>query len=223
MSGKHAGILQITVDLATGTPLSEPISLWSGTGLKFPEAPHLYQHDGAWYLVIAEGGTERGHGISVARGPRASGPFESGPGNPVVSARSTSRPIQNTGHGDLVQTPDGGWAVVMLGMRPKGATQAFSALGRETFITPARWTADGWLEIDPVILNPRPDDVDESDAFERRTLCPPTGSPCVATRPRCRMLQARPGWCSPATDRRWTTCGRSSSAAGSGTRLSSSP
>ena len=133
--GDHAGILQITVDLATGTPLSEPISLWSGTGLKFPEAPHLYQHDGAWYLVIAEGGTERGHGISVARGPRASGPFESGPGNPVVSARSTSRPIQNTGHGDLVQTPDGGWAVVMLGMRPKGATQAFSALGRETFIT----------------------------------------------------------------------------------------
>ena len=98
--------------------------------------------------MIAEGGTERGHGISVARGP-SPGPFEGGPGNPVVSARSTSRPIQNTGHGDLVQTPDGGWAVVMLGMRPAGGTQAFAALGRETFITPARWE-DGWLEIDPV-------------------------------------------------------------------------
>ena len=105
--------------------------------------------------MIAEGGTERGHGISIARGPSPSGPFEGGPGNPVVSARSTNRPIQNTGHGDLVQTPDGGWAVVMLGMRPAGGTQAFAALGRETFITPARWV-DGWLEIDPVILAPAP-------------------------------------------------------------------
>ena len=66
--GGHGGILQITVDLESGKPLSDPLSLWSGTGLKFPEAPHLYQHDGAWYLMIAEGGTERGHGISIARG-----------------------------------------------------------------------------------------------------------------------------------------------------------
>jgi xylan 1,4-beta-xylosidase len=132
---KHGGILQITVDLETGKPLSAPRSLWSGTGLKFPEAPHLYTHDGHWYLMIAEGGTERGHGISVARGSAPDGPFEGGPGNPVVSARSTSRVVQNSGHGDLVQAPDGGWAVVMLGMRPAGGTQAFSALGRETFIT----------------------------------------------------------------------------------------
>ena len=39
----HGGILQITVDLASGKPLSAPRSLWSGTGLKFPEAPHLYR------------------------------------------------------------------------------------------------------------------------------------------------------------------------------------
>ena len=43
----------------------------------------------------------------IARGRKPSGPFEGGPDNPVVSARSTNRPIQNTGHGDLVQTPDG--------------------------------------------------------------------------------------------------------------------
>ena len=172
MTGGHKGILQVTVDLDTGSPLSEPIALWSGTGLKFPEAPHLYSHDGSWYLMIAEGGTERGHGISVARGPKPSGPFETGPGNPVVSARSTNRPIQNTGHGDLVETPDGGWAVVLLGMRPKGGTQAFSALGRETFLTPARWTADGWLEIDPVILNPRPGETVVEDDFDGAALSP---------------------------------------------------
>jgi xylan 1,4-beta-xylosidase len=169
--GGHGGILQITVDLETGKPLSQPRQLWSGTGLKFPEAPHLYRHDGSWYLMIAEGGTERGHGISVARGPAPDGPFEGGPGNPVVSARSTSRPIQNTGHGDLVQAPDGSWVVVLLGMRPAGGTQAFSALGRETFITTARWE-DGWLRIDPVELAPANDGFGFTDDFSGPTLSP---------------------------------------------------
>ena len=169
--GGHGGIRQVTVDLDTGKPLSAPRQLWSGTGLKFPEAPHLYRHDGHWYLMIAEGGTERGHGISVARGTAPDGPFEGGPGNPVVSARSTSRVVQNTGHGDLVQAPDGSWAVVMLGMRPAGATQAFSALGRETFITAARWEA-GWLAIDPVELAPRDDGFGFTDDFAGPALSP---------------------------------------------------
>jgi len=168
--GEHGGILQVTVDLSTGAVLSPPVPLWQGSGLKFPEAPHLYQHGDYWYLVIAEGGTERGHGISVARGTHPAGPFEPGPGNPILSARSTSRPIQNTGHGDLVETPDGGWAIVMLGMRPTGMTQAFSAMGRETFITDARWTADGWLEADPVLLNPRAGQFEFSDSFDGSSL-----------------------------------------------------
>ena len=174
--GEHKGILQFTVDLSSGIPLSQPISLWSGTGLKFPEAPHLYQHDGYWYLMIAEGGTERGHGISVARGEYPYGPFTEGaaaggPSNPILSARSTNRPIQNTGHGDLVETPDGGWAIVMLGMRPAGMTQAFAALGRETFITSARWE-NGWLVADPVLLNPRPGETGFTDDFTGHELGP---------------------------------------------------
>ena len=141
--GKHLGIQQVRVDLEAGKAMEEPRSLWSGTGLKFPEAPHVYQRGEHWYLMIAEGGTERGHGVSFARGPSIEGPFESHPGNPLLSARSTSRPIQNTGHADLVDTPDGGSALIMLGMRPLGATQSFSPLGRETFITDVAW-ADGW-------------------------------------------------------------------------------
>jgi len=167
----HGGILQITVDLETGKPLSAPRSLWSGTGLKFPEAPHLYRHGNYWYLMIAEGGTERGHGISVARGTAPDGPFEGGPDNPVVSARSTTRPVQCTGHGDLVQAPDGSWAVVMLGMRPGGGTQGFSALGRETFITAARFE-DGWLRIDPVELNPATQGLSYTDDFSAPLLSP---------------------------------------------------
>ncbi len=150
--GKHLGIQQVRIDLATGKKLEEPRSMWKGTGLMFPEAPHLYEIDGVWYLMIAEGGTERGHGISIARGPSPEGPFEGAPHNPILSARSTSRPVQNTGHGDLVQTPSGEWAVVCLGMRTRGMTRAFSSLGRETFASNVTWQ-DGWPIVEPIELN----------------------------------------------------------------------
>lgn len=153
-AGAHHGVQQARVDLRTGAVLEAPRSLWSGTGLKFPEAPHLYHRGRWWYLMIAEGGTERGHGVSIARGPSPTGPFTGFAGNPFLSARSTGRPIQNTGHGDLVEAPDGGTVMVLLGMRPRGMTQAFSALGRETFITTVVWR-DGWPVADPVELHPR--------------------------------------------------------------------
>jgi len=152
--GQHLGIQQVRADLAAGKALEAPRSLWSGTGLKFPEAPHLYHRGGYWYLLIAEGGTERGHSVSVARGACPEGPFEGHPANPVLSACGTSRPIQNTGHADLVDTPDGGTALVLLGVRPLGLTQSFSPLGRETFITPVSW-AGGWPQPEPVRLAPR--------------------------------------------------------------------
>ncbi|BDZ63933.1 glycoside hydrolase family 43 protein [Agromyces mangrovi Wang et al. 2018] len=150
----HLGIQQVRVDLDAHRALEEPRSLWSGTGLMFPEAPHLYEIGGRWYLMIAEGGTERGHAISIARGDAPEGPFTGAPGNPLVSARSTPRPIQNTGHGDLVEGPGGDWLCVLLGVRPRSGTRAFSALGRETFVSPVAWT-DGWPAIAPVQLDPR--------------------------------------------------------------------
>jgi xylan 1,4-beta-xylosidase len=161
--GQHLGIQQVRADLAAGKALEQARSLWSGTGLKFPEAPHLYHHGDHWYLLIAEGGTERGHGVSVARGPSPEGPFEGHPANPVLSARSTSRPIQNTGHADLIATPDGGAALVLLGMRPLGMTQSFSPLGREAFITPVSW-AGGWPQPEPVLLAPR--ETTDEEAFD---------------------------------------------------------
>jgi xylan 1,4-beta-xylosidase len=163
--GKHGGIRQVDVDLTDGRVLDGPRDLWSGTGLKFPEAPHLYRRGDGWYLMIAEGGTERGHGVSIARADNPRGPFEPGPNNPFLSARSTNRPIQNTGHGDLVETPDGRTLMVLLGMRPRGATQAFSALGRETFATEVRWQ-DGWPVADPVQLAPREGTVQRAYVFD---------------------------------------------------------
>jgi beta-xylosidase len=162
---RHLGIQQVRVDLSTGRTLEEPRSIWSGTGLMFPEAPHLYHIGDWWYLMIAEGGTERGHAVSIARSASPDGPFTGCPDNPVASARSTSRPVQNTGHGDLVVAPDGTWRMVMLGVRTTGATRSFSPLGREAFITDVRWV-DGWPVVDPIVLGddvPAPTFVDGFD------------------------------------------------------------
>ncbi|MGW4780141.1 glycoside hydrolase family 43 protein [Streptomyces filamentosus] len=149
-----AGVSQVRIDPATGRALGEPRPVWSGTpGASAPEAPHLYRIGGHWYLMIAEGGTERGHGVSIARGPAPGGPFEPCPANPILTHRGTGHPVQNTGHADLVQAPDGSWWMVLLGVRPRGGTPGWHVLGRETFLAPVTWE-DGW----PVVgeLGPEP-------------------------------------------------------------------
>ncbi|MEY4301593.1 MAG: hypothetical protein RJA30_744, partial [Actinomycetota bacterium] len=139
----HHGIQSAKIDPNTGEVLSEVIDLWEGAGLMFPEGPHLYRIGEYWYLLAAEGGTDRGHAVTIARGPSPVGPWESAPHNPVLTARSEFHTVQNVGHGDLVQTPDGAWAMVCLGVRTFGVSNGFSPLGRETFITPVAWV-DGW-------------------------------------------------------------------------------
>ena len=146
----YAGIEQVRIDPGTGQLAGQPRRIWSGTpGARFPEAPHLYRIGDYWYLLIAEGGTERGHGISIARGPAPDGPFEACPANPILSHRSTSLEIQNTGHGDLVEGPDGSWWMVFLGVRPRGGTPGWHVIGRETYLAPVTWDA-GWPVIGPV-------------------------------------------------------------------------
>jgi xylan 1,4-beta-xylosidase len=191
--GKHLGIQQVRVDLDAGKAVEEPRSLWSGTGLKFPEAPHVYHRGDQWYLMIAEGGTERGHSVSIARGDSPEGPFEGHPANPILSAKGTDRPIQNTGHADLVDTPGGGSALIMLGMRPLGATQSFSPLGRETFITEVTWV-EGWPQAEPVLLAPRESAEEEVFDFADASALDDPGWLAVRTTPAdVASLAAPPG------------------------------
>jgi beta-xylosidase len=84
------------------------------------------------------------------------GPW-SNPANPVLTAAGTENPVQNLGHADLVETPDGGTAMVLLGVRPVGFGHGFSPLGRETFLAPVRWV-DGWPHADLVSPAPTPDE-----------------------------------------------------------------
>ncbi|WP_022878447.1 glycoside hydrolase family 43 protein [Microbacterium sp. B19] len=150
-------IAQVRVDLARGIRLEDPRVIWRGTGLAHPEGPHLYRRGEWWYLLTAEGGTERGHAVCVARSRAIDGPFEAAPANPIFSRRSTGFPVQNTGHADLVERPDGSWAMVYLGVRPRGFTPGFHVLGRETFLARVAWVDDWPVVHTDDVLPTRPD------------------------------------------------------------------
>ncbi len=63
----HEGILQAVIDPATGA-LKTPLKIISGSMVgKFPEGPHLYKIGGMYYLMVAEGGTEYGHDVPIAK------------------------------------------------------------------------------------------------------------------------------------------------------------
>ena len=163
------GIRTVPVDPSSGALLGESHRVWSGTGLAAPEAPHLYRVDGWWYLLIAEGGTERGHTIAVARARTIDGEWEGAPHNPILTHRSTSNPVQNVGHGDLVQRPDGSWAIVYLGVRPRGFTPLFHTAGRETFLAGVDWV-DGWPVVDENRFEVPAVDTAFVDSFDRERL-----------------------------------------------------
>ena len=184
------------IDPVTGRVLDGPFPAWAGTGLQYPEAPHLYRIGDWWYLMIAEGGTERGHTVAMARARSPLGPYEAAPHNPIVTHRSTDRPVQSTGHADLVTAPDGKWWMVLLGTRPRGKTPAFHVLGRETFLAPVEWI-DGWPRVG-AIDDGTPAGVDPlagvaRDDFDSPSLAPEWISPRWRTDISW-SLTDRPGW-----------------------------
>lgn len=108
-----------------------------------PEAPHLYHIGDYYYLLTAEGGTEHNHCVMVARSRTIDGFYEGNPCNPVLTHRHLGweYPIENIGHADLVQTPEGRWYGVCLGVRIIGGQHM--NLGRETFLFPVQFER-GW-------------------------------------------------------------------------------
>jgi len=140
------------IDPVTGATLSPGKALWSGTGSRFPEGPHIYKKDGWYYLLISEGGTELGHKLTIARSRSIYGPYEACPANPIFTHSNVAgqnSDIQGTGHGDFFQDAEGNWWVVFLAYRRYGGD--FHHLGRETFLAPVDWEY-GW----PVINEGKP-------------------------------------------------------------------
>lgn len=144
-SNPNDGIWLCTIDPATGEQLTDSRLIWTGTGGRYVEAPHIYKKDGWYYLMCAEGGTEYGHKETIARSRDIYGPYVANPSNPILThycQAAQGRSIQGTGHADLVEAPDGSWWLVCLAFRPCDGNNHVT--GRETFLAPVDWPRNGW-------------------------------------------------------------------------------
>lgn len=146
----HHGIYLVSLDQNTFQMRGERKVIWDGaqTMAKWVEAPHIYKKDGLYYLIVAEGGTFTNHCVMMARCDTIDGEYEFCPRNPIVSHRHLplTSEISVTGHADIVETQNGEWWMVLLGIRPYEGFH-FN-LGRETFLLPVTWAEDGWLMVD---------------------------------------------------------------------------
>lgn len=133
------------LDLNTMKLVGESYALWHGAlrNVVWPEGPHIYKKDGMYYILIAEAGTGHAHAVTIARGSSLKEPFEGYNCNPILTHRHLGEeyPIVNVGHGDMVETQNGEWYMVMLASRPYGGY--YRNLGRETFLVPVEWQ-NGW-------------------------------------------------------------------------------
>jgi xylan 1,4-beta-xylosidase len=141
-------------------------NIFSGTELGLTEGPHLYKRNGWYYLLTAEGGTGLEHGCTLARSRDIWGPYELHPQKHIITAKDAPlHPIQKSGHGDIVDTPDGKPYLVFLLGRPQTQKRR-SILGRETGIAECEWREDDWLYVKggplPPIETEVPGTVDET-------------------------------------------------------------
>jgi len=138
------GIIMQEYDEETQRLIGPVFHIFEGSELGLTEGPHLYQKDGYYYLLLAEGGTEYGHAVSMARSRNITGPYELHPQNPLVSSREDPQlALQKAGHGDIFQTLDGEWYIALLVGRPLKPLGRCT-LGRETAIQKLVWEKGQW-------------------------------------------------------------------------------
>ena len=141
---KARGIFGAFINPDTGEMLEPFKPICGSCGGSSTEAPHIYFRDGWYYLILAEGGTGMGHHVCALRSRDIHGPYEQCPDNPILSHVSRKgHAIQCTGHADMIDIGDDRWMAVFLATR-KNTDIPLTTLGRETFMAPVTWTADGW-------------------------------------------------------------------------------
>ncbi|KRM12382.1 glycoside hydrolase family 43 protein [Paucilactobacillus suebicus] len=143
---KSAGILIQELYPSTLDVKGDPQVLFNGTEAKKTEAPEIYKHHGYYYLLTAEGGTEAGHQVTVARSKNVTGPYELDPQNPMLTSRDNPKlPLQNAGHASIVRDDNDNWYMAHLTTRP--LKDDVTLLGRESAIQNVYWTDDDWLRL----------------------------------------------------------------------------
>ncbi len=161
--GKHHfnGILLQEYDPAAQRLVGPVKNIYAGTELQVVEGPHLYRRKGWYYLLTAEGGTFYEHAVTLARSSAIDGPYETLPGNPLLTAwKQPTDGLQRSGHASLVETQHGDWYMAHLCGRPlewsgpnadrqNGVYENLHCpLGRETGIQRIHWRDDGWPEVE---------------------------------------------------------------------------
>jgi len=155
--GGFAGIEAQCVE--DGELVGTPQTIFTGTAIGVTEGPHLYRRNGWYYLMVAEGGTGYDHQVTMARSRVLTGPYETDPDGPMLTARhDADLELQKAGHGCLVETQTGQWYLAHLVARPYSRRGA-CVLGRETAIQQVRWV-DEWPRVPggvPTLTTPAPD------------------------------------------------------------------
>ena len=142
---RFAGIVLQEYSVTQSKLVGQRRLIFEGTPIGYTEGPHLYQRNGFYYLLTAEGGTGWGHAVTMARSRTLDGPYELHPDVHILSART--RPdveLQRAGHADIVETQAGETYLVHLCGRPL-RNRGRCTLGRETAIQKMIWSGDGWL------------------------------------------------------------------------------
>jgi beta-xylosidase len=109
------------------------------------EGPKVMEHNGYFYMNVAEGGKAgpgTSHAVVSARSRHADGPWEFSPFNPIVRTGSRDDHWLSIGHGRLVDTPDGKWYMTV-----HSYENGYRALGRQLLLLPIEWTPDGWFRV----------------------------------------------------------------------------
>lgn len=147
----HRAIRVLEFDAASDKTFGPSIMLVNG-GINLNEkpiwieGPHLYKIKGRYFLMCAEGGTSVNHREVIFGGDSPMGKFTPWSGNPILTQKhldpKRTLPITCAGHADLVQKKNGEWWSVFLACRP--INNEYENLGRETFLMPVKWSADGF-------------------------------------------------------------------------------
>ncbi|MEG0693501.1 MAG: glycoside hydrolase family 43 protein [Oscillospiraceae bacterium] len=148
------GILMREYDVEQKKLVGEEYRIFRTTGIIGAEGPHIYRRNGYYYLMLAEGGTDFNHVVSMARSKSIFGPYEIDPCNPMLSSRDNPyNPLQKAGHASYVETQNGECYIAHLVGRPL-SKKGRCILGRETAIQKVVWRDDGWLRLENGFFEP---------------------------------------------------------------------
>lgn len=202
----RGGILLREYDPAAQKLVGPEHRIFRTSGIIGAEGPHLYRHGGYYYLMLAEGGTDCNHVVSMARSRSITGSYEVDPENPMLTSRDDPfLPLQKAGHASLVETQDGQWYIAHLVGRPL-PNKGRCILGRETALEKVFWSEDGWLRLShggytPALTVEAPDLPEHPypalpvrDDFDRDTLGYPYQTLRVPLTHQIMTLTERPGW-----------------------------